>query len=103
MNVSGEQMEGRKKNLIWMIAQEQMKNKQSLSECGWKWEKGFEREIWNSLWVRINVKKPQPTNQKNTHQTKWNKKTQTTFSPRPAKNPTNPNQQQNKTKNISCS
>lgn len=36
MNVSGEQTEGRKNNVIWMIAQEQMENKWSLSECGWK-------------------------------------------------------------------
>lgn len=36
MNVSGEQMEGRKNNLIWIIAQQQMENKQSLSEYGWK-------------------------------------------------------------------
>lgn len=62
MNMSGEQMQGRKNNLIWIIAQEQMENKQSLSECGWKWEKGFQQEIWNSLWVRIDVKTNKQTN-----------------------------------------
>lgn len=57
MSVSGGKMEGRETNLIQMIAQEQMGNKLSLNECGWKWEKGFQQELWNSLWVRIDVKK----------------------------------------------
>lgn len=71
MNVSGEKTEERKNNLKWTIAQGQMENKQSLSEGGWKWEKGFQQEIWNSLLVKIDVKKPQ-TNKEENYQTKWN-------------------------------
>lgn len=54
--ISG-QRERRETNLIWMIAQEQIGNKLSLNKCGWKWEKSFQQELWNSLWVRIDMKK----------------------------------------------
>lgn len=58
MSVSGRQMEWRETNLIWMTAQEQMGRKLSLNKCDWKWEKGFQQELWNSLWVRTDVKNP---------------------------------------------
>lgn len=36
MSVSGGKMKGRETNLTQMIAHEQMGNKLSLNECGWK-------------------------------------------------------------------